>query len=1264
MVTETTTKVTLLRPKKLISFYMFVILSLYVSYFVMMKQLGDKTYAAFLKEPEDMQVLKHFEYEIEDAQLYNYTLSPISTTKDNVLGRWSKGNGAYQGLKLTLLFPVTFHMCYILFKHWSAAFKAKVCYKKTKDPLKAHFVQLNVTHKTGLVHEANKVYLCKVHHYYTNKKYQQQIEFENEKYNLIEANGEYQISKHFKSTNEVLPQIINISEGLSRGQHYQQLTSFGENRIVLKYPVYMQILLDELLSPYFAFQVFCSVLYALDNFATYSLFSLVFLFFTEGANVYTKYNSLKSTCKLAPKPIKINVLRDNEVKEVSSASLVPGDIVIYKKSDYDTIAENTVEEKEKPKNNFMNPQQQIMNMAVFKIIFRIKELVFGKYYDEKIYKDLNKTVRSDIFPVDMILIEGQLIADESILTGEQASQIKEKIDELTPENIQQFNEVFSGTKLIQIQSEQCKLLVIKTASQTEQGKLIKTIAFNEERMNITTKDSIFFLFIMFVVAVFSGVYAFRRGFKNEVCQLNKLFLECLMIFVSVIPPDLPTELSLCIGNAIREMRGKKVFSTEPYRILNAGRIKYICFDKSGTLTQSNIKIIGVDDKLTNESFKEISEKAESKKTIDIKCGEQSKIVIAGCQSLTRVKKEIIGDILEVNAFSAIGAELEDKTVIIGGQQMEIIKRFYFNSTIKRMSVIIKLGARYYLVTKGSPEAIQMLLKTAPNNYKLIVSEYTKKGLRVLGLALKEITVNDIDKSREELENQLSFTGLLICQTPLKKDTANSIEILKKSDHQLKVISGDHVLNVAVSAQQCGIIERKEDIIIVDEIKDTMVKYYNLKQTETIIETTVSDLIKMPAAICLTNSNNALSLAIKDPQYNELFITTKIFARTTPDQKAQIVQKFQLQNSESRTMFVGDGVNDLNALQAADIGVALLEEVEFVKEAKKQEQQIPYPSIMQQPGNQPAGYMQIVNEAQRRAAQKRTNPQYEMQVLMREQQIYKQYLKMNKLNNLNNKNDMLTMWVEALDTEEETADMKMGDATIAAQFTVKSGSLVGVLDIIRQGRCALATVQMNFKTTALECLVGAYSMTAMTLNGVRSSEYQLIASSLLQTAIVMYISKAKQQTQISATKPPKTIAGSYLIFSMFAQALVHIGCLYFVQLLAGSQLQTFDFGYKFQPSLVNTCVFFMRMFLDSCVTLVNYPGKPHMESIFEHKKLLMSVGAYLVGMFVLLFEVAPELNQMLGFVQIADDLKLKLVVIGAADFGLCWAFEQIAKKIFG
>lgn len=73
-------------------------------------------------------------------------------------------------------------------------------------------------------------------------------------------------------------------------------------------------------------------------------------------------------------------------------------------------------------------------------------------------------------------------------------------------------------------------------------------------MNITTKDSIVFLGILCVVALFSSGYIFKRGYENSVCALNKLCLETLMIFVSVIPPDLPTELAMCIGNSIKDMR--------------------------------------------------------------------------------------------------------------------------------------------------------------------------------------------------------------------------------------------------------------------------------------------------------------------------------------------------------------------------------------------------------------------------------------------------------------------------------------------------------------------------------------------------------------------------------------------------------------------------------------------------------------------------------------------------------------------------------------
>lgn len=56
--------------------------------------------------------------------------------------------------------------------------------------------------------------------------------------------------------------------------------------------------------------------------------------------------------------------------------------------------------------------------------------------------------------------------------------------------------------------------------------------------------------------------------------------------------------------------------------------------------------------------------------------------------------------------------------------------------------------------------------------------------------------------------------------------------------------------------------------------------------------------------------------------------------------------------------------------------------------------------------------------------------------------------MNSASALTKGNDLMSLWTEAFDTEEDTEMIKMGDATIAAQFTVKSGSLSGVLDIVR------------------------------------------------------------------------------------------------------------------------------------------------------------------------------------------------------------------------
>jgi cation-transporting ATPase 13A1 len=131
------------------------------------------------------------------------------------------------------------------------------------------------------------------------------------------------------------------------------------------------------------------------------------------------------------------------------------------------------------------------------------------------------------------------------------------------------------------------------------------------------------------------------------------------------------------------------------------------------------------------------------------------------------------------------------------------------------------------------------------------------------------------------------------------------------------------------------------------------------------------------------------------------------------------------------------------------------------------------------------------------------------------------------------------------SENEPPTIKLGDASVAAPFTSKLANVIAIPNIIRQGRCTLvATIQM-YKILALNCLISAYSLSVLYLDGIKFGDGQVTISGMMMSVCFLSISRARPVEQLSRERPQHNIFNPYIIGSVLGQFAIHIVTLIYI-----------------------------------------------------------------------------------------------------------------------
>ncbi|MDP3787979.1 MAG: HAD-IC family P-type ATPase [Candidatus Chromulinivorax sp.] len=499
--------------------------------------------------------------------------------------------------------------------------------------------------------------------------------------------------------------------------------------------------------------------------------------------------------------------------------------------------------------------------------------------------DIIRVTAGDKIPADARIITAiNLSLDESMLTGE-----SHPIDKSTQEiennskTAQQTNILFSGTHVI---SGQATAVVFATGNKTEAGKIHRSI----ESINTSTPlkkelETLAHWILLFVFAICSSLFVIGLVTHKPIIDLLTMLTA---LFICIVPEGLPVVMTLVLISGAYKMAQCNILIKNLQALEALGRVNVIITDKTGTLTRNEMVVSSV---FVDGIALTVSGSGYFTQGSVENQDEHIPVLNAIAQTCTILNDTTLEFQPQTNTFTLHGdptqaaafifaQKIAGKTDVLNNIQLHYT--IPFDSSYRYKAAFYTHNESSIVSVLGAPEVILAACDNNSEQINLQLQNYLAQGFRVVAVAQKiythEPNASFADRQKIAISN-LTFLGLLAISDEPRENLRTIIQQVHDAGIQIIMATGDHPETAAYVAQKVGITNHEKKLVTGQEFAQ-----------------------------------------LSDQQAIDLLHDNIVCARFTPKDKLRLVQLLHQQKKVVAT--TGDGINDVPALVASDVSIAM------------------------------------------------------------------------------------------------------------------------------------------------------------------------------------------------------------------------------------------------------------------------------------------------------------------------------------------------------